>query len=164
MMKEAAPASDAPLTIIVPAYNEAATIGQVLDRLFSTDLPAGHEIIVVDDGSTDATGDILRRINDPRCRILRHAANRGKGAAVITALREARGRYILIQDADLEYDPRDIPALLVPALRGQAPIVYGSRILKKDNPICSLRHYRSEERRVGKECRRLCRSRWSPYH
>ena len=128
------------LTIIIPVYNEAATILPLLRRLLSVGLPAGREIVVVDDGSTDGTREALASFSHPDVRALRHPGNRGKGAAVRTGLAAARGDHVLIQDADLEYDPEDIPELLAPALDGRAAVVYGSRILG-DNPPSYRRFY-----------------------
>jgi len=121
------------LSILIPAYNEQATIHQVLARVRAAALEGfdEREIIVVDDCSTDRTPELLAEAQ-AACgdlQIFRHAQNKGKGAAVRTALEHATGDVILIQDADLEYDPRDYPALLQPILEGQAQAVYGSRFL-----------------------------------
>ncbi len=114
------------LSVLIPAYNEAATIGNVLDAVLAVDLPL--EVIAVDDGSSDATWEALHsRADGVRLRALRHDVNQGKGAAVRTALRAARGDYVIIQDADLEYDPADLPRLLAPVDRGRATVVYGTR-------------------------------------
>ncbi len=115
------------LTIIIPVYNEENTIGEILGRVLS--LPMEKEIIVVDDGSTDRTREILDRWEARKFSLLRHPSNRGKGAAIHTALREATGEVIIIQDADLEYDPADIERLMQPILQGNATVVYGSRVL-----------------------------------
>lgn len=115
------------LSIIVPAHNEEATITRVLERLADfTTLPA--EIIVVDDGSTDTTPELVR--NEGRGlvgKFLQHDARKGKGAAIRTGIEAASGNLILIQDADLEYDPKDIPLLLEPILARKADVVFGSR-------------------------------------
>lgn len=116
------------LSIIVPVYNEAGTVGRVLDRLLEIDLPISREVIVVDDGSTDATGSVLepyRRRGDVR--LVRAERNAGKGRAVRLGLREARGTILAIQDADLELDPSQLAALVQPILRGDVQVVYGSR-------------------------------------
>jgi len=115
------------LSILVPVYNEEKTTPDILHRLIQ--LPLEKEIIEVDEGSTDGTGAILDQW-DPGCFILlRHAENRGKGAAIHTGLSRASGEIIVIQDADLEYDPEELPALIRPILEGTANVVYGSRIL-----------------------------------
>lgn len=120
------------LSVIIPVYNERATVAQVLEQVRAVGL--AHEIIVVDDGSTDGTSDILASLADDHLRVIRHPHNRGKGAAVKTGLAHATGEVVLIQDADLEYDPADYPALLEPIASGRALVVYGSRLLKRDNP------------------------------
>jgi len=116
------------LSIIVPVYNERNTIQEILRRVRAVDVgEIVKEIIVVDDGSTDGTGNILKMEEDSTIRIMRHETNRGKGAAVRTALGQATGDFVIIQDADLEYDPDDYRALLAPALKKKAEVVYGSR-------------------------------------
>jgi glycosyltransferase involved in cell wall biosynthesis len=111
----------------VPAYNEAASIDDVLNRVYA--LPLRHEVIAVDDGSTDATPQILERWAAERGLVLlRHEANRGKGAAVRTAIGRATGDIVLIQDADMEYDPADVVDLVRPIVEGYADVVYGSRL------------------------------------
>jgi glycosyltransferase involved in cell wall biosynthesis len=117
------------LSVIVPVFNERNTVVEVLRRMRAVELPDGieREIIVVDDGSADGTRDVLRQLGDSTVRIILHKENRGKGAAVRTGIEAASGDYILIQDADLEYDPEDWPKLIAPVLRGKARVVYGSR-------------------------------------
>jgi len=117
------------LSVIIPIFNEYATIGDVMHRLLAVSCP--KQLVLVDDGSTDGTWGLLQKWGDhPDVVLLRHPHNRGKGAAIRTGLAHARGRFTLIQDADLEYDPRDYPRLLEPLLQGQADIVYGSRYLR----------------------------------
>jgi glycosyltransferase involved in cell wall biosynthesis len=116
------------ITILIPVYNEFDTIREILKRVQATNL-AG-EILIVDDGSTDGTRDILSDLDGKdNIRVVLHDKNQGKGAAVRTGLVHAQGDVILIQDADLEYDPRDYPALLKPLREGVADVVYGSRFL-----------------------------------
>lgn len=118
------------LTVLVPVYNERPTIERVLQRLLEAPY-ADKEIIVVDDGSDDGTAEVLQRWTDhPQILVLRHPRNRGKGAAVRTGLEHATGRFTLIQDADLEYDPADWLRLIEPLRRGEATVVYGSRYLR----------------------------------
>lgn len=116
------------LSIVIPVYNESATIQRLLARVRS--LPLNKEILVVDDGSQDGTREILASYECfPDMRILLHSHNQGKGAAVRTGLLAAQGDFVVVQDADLEYDPRDIPALLQPILQDDVDVVYGSRFL-----------------------------------
>jgi glycosyltransferase involved in cell wall biosynthesis len=117
------------LSVIVPVFNERTTLVEVIRRMRTVELPDGieREIIVVDDGSKDGTRDVLRQLGDSTVRVLLHDANRGKGAAVRTGLQVASGDYVLIQDADLEYDPEDGPKMIAPVQRGRARVVYGSR-------------------------------------
>ena len=112
----------------MPVFNEAATIEHALDVTLAAELPAPFELIIVDDGSTDGTRQILDDADLPdRVTYIRHATNRGKGAAVLTALAAARGEYSAILDADLEYDPADLSQLLRPLLAGRANVVLGVR-------------------------------------
>jgi len=117
------------LSIIVPVFNERNTLVEILRRMRNVELPDNveREIIVVDDGSDDGTRDVLRQLGDSTVRVIMHEKNRGKGAAVRTGFELATGDYVLVQDADLEYDPDDWPKLLKPVLRGKARVVYGSR-------------------------------------
>lgn len=118
------------LSILIPCYNEKATIEEIVRRVLAAPLDLPQEIILVDDGSIDGTREILQRFNPTEgLKIILHERNLGKGAAIRSALRDARGDILLIQDADLEYDPRDYPALLAPILEGRAKVVYGSRFL-----------------------------------
>lgn len=116
------------LSVIIPVYNEVDNIAEILRRVRAT--RSATEIVVVDDGSQDGSRELLARMKrGGRLRVLLHPANRGKGAAVRTGIEAARGDVILIQDADLEYHPRDYPALLQPIRDGVADVVYGSRFL-----------------------------------
>ncbi len=118
------------LSVIVPVYNENKTIRRILSVIRS--VPVDKEILVVDDGSTDGTRETLKAGPAyPDVRVIYHEKNQGKGAAVRTGIREARGDAILIQDADLEYDPMDYPALLDSLTKSGANVVYGSRFLGK---------------------------------
>jgi glycosyltransferase involved in cell wall biosynthesis len=115
------------VAFIVPAYNEAATIGDVLDRIEELDFD--RQVIVVDDGSVDGTGDIVERWSDGRDGVLLiRQANRGKGAAIRAAIPHLDADIAVIQDADMEYDPVDVPALVEPIERGAADVVFGSRL------------------------------------
>ena len=115
------------VSFLVPAYNEAATIVKLLDAVSALDLD--KQIVVVDDGSTDGTGELVERWKEGRDGVvLVRQANRGKGAAVRAAIPHADGDISVIQDADLEYDPTDVPALIEPIERGVADVVYGSRL------------------------------------
>ncbi len=119
------------LSIIIPAYNEAVTIGAILEKVLAVPLPGGlaREIIVVNDGSTDGTADALNSwINRPQVKII-HQKNQGKAGAIRAGMKQASGDILLIQDADLEYDPAQYPGLLQPILEGWAQVVYGSRFL-----------------------------------
>jgi glycosyltransferase involved in cell wall biosynthesis len=115
------------LSVIIPVYNEAGTILEVVKRVQET--PYDKEIIVVDDCSTDGTVEILKRIEGDGMIVLFHKFNQGKGASVRTAMTRVTGDYVIIQDADLEYNPSEYPRLLAPLLEGKADVVYGSRFL-----------------------------------
>lgn len=135
------------LSVIVPAYNERSTVEQLLGRIAAAPLPAGmeREIVVVDDGSSDGTRELLAELaerGEPTpFRLLVHERNRGKGAAVRTGLAAGSGDVLLIQDADLEYDPREYPTLLQPILDGEADVVFGSRFLGGPHRVLFFWHY-----------------------
>ena len=126
---DAAPQKLRKLSIVVPVFNERNTLVEILRRMRAVELPDGieREIIVVDDGSSDGTRDVLNQLGDSTVRVVMHDVNRGKGAALRTGFAHATGEYVLVQDADLEYDPEDWPRMLNPVLRGKARVVYGSR-------------------------------------
>ena len=116
------------LSVIIPCYNEITTIEEIVAAVKAVDIV--YEIIIVDDGSTDGTRDILPRFDgDPMVHVIYHDHNQGKGAAVRTGFKAAKGEVMLIQDADLEYDPREYPSLLKPLEEGKVKVVYGSRFL-----------------------------------
>ncbi len=116
------------LSIIMPAYNEVATVERALERLLAVPFALQREVVLVDDGSTDGTGALLETLSARHgLRLLRHPHNRGKGAALAWGISCATGDIIAIQDADLEYDPADLPTLIAPLLREEADAVYGSR-------------------------------------
>ncbi|HMN62260.1 MAG TPA: glycosyltransferase family 2 protein [Anaerolinea sp.] len=116
------------LTVIIPVYNEAKTIAEIVRRVKAVGVAT--EILIVDDGSTDGTRDILKTFTgDPLIRVVLHERNQGKGAAVRTGILQATGDFCIVQDADLEYDPRDYPALIEPIEEGNADVVFGSRFL-----------------------------------
>jgi glycosyltransferase involved in cell wall biosynthesis len=115
------------LSVIVPVFNERTTVAEVMRQIRAVELPVDIEVIVVDDGSSDGTDKVLAALGDSTIRVIDHPYNRGKGAAIRTGLAAARGDLVLVQDADLEYDPLDWSRLLEPILRGKAQVVYGSR-------------------------------------
>jgi glycosyltransferase involved in cell wall biosynthesis len=116
------------LSILMPVYNERERVERAIDEVLEIELPVDFELVVVDDGSTDGTREILREGSwDGRVRLFEHPENRGKGAAVQTALAEAQGEYAAIFDADLEYDPRDLALLMPPLIDGRANACFGVR-------------------------------------
>lgn len=130
------------LTVIVPVYNEAQHLAEVLKFLFETPCPLEREWIIVDDCSSDQSRGILRQMQTEHPFVLiEHPENLGKGYAIRSAIQRASGHFIQIQDADFEYDPRDIPQLLEPLLRGEADIVYGSRFKKNVPQVHRTYHY-----------------------
>lgn len=132
------------LSVIIPVYNEKPTVEEILHRVAA--VPISKEIIVVDDGSTDGTREILRGIAQNsqgygKLKVFFHETNRGKGAAVRTGITRAEGEVVIIQDADLEYDPREFPQLLAPILDGRADVVFGSRFLGGPHRVLYFWHY-----------------------
>ena len=125
------------VSIIIPCYNEEESIERVLKQVLAVKLPIEKEVIVVDDGSTDKSAELTQKFNDVT--LVRHEINRGKGVAIRTGVEKANGDIAIIQDADLEYDPKDIPALIEPILTGDADVVLGSRF-KKDVKGMSFSH------------------------
>ena len=116
------------LSILMPVYNEEVHVANALKQTLAVDYPCDVEVIVVNDGSRDGTAEVLERVDDSRVRVVTHQRNQGKGAAIRTAATHAEGDYLVILDADLEYDPQDIPKLLGPVLDGRARVVYGNRV------------------------------------
>lgn len=132
------------LSVIMPVYNEASTLGEIVGRVMKSSVPIERELIIVDDASTDATSEVLKKISleyDGEIRVLSHETNRGKGAAIRTGIAHARGEVILIQDADLEYDPRDYQLLLEPILEEQADAVFGNRFHGGPHRVLYFWHY-----------------------
>jgi dolichol-phosphate mannosyltransferase len=122
------------LSVLIPVYQERATLETLLGRVLA--VPLDMEVVVVDDGSRDGTREVLQELAGRLpIRALYHPRNRGKGAAIRTALAEARGRIVIIQDADLEYDPAEYPKLIEPILKGETNVVYGSRYLAHNNVL-----------------------------
>jgi glycosyltransferase involved in cell wall biosynthesis len=115
------------LSILMPVFNEAETVEVVVKRVLDVPYPCDVELVIVDDGSSDGTAALLAGIDDPRVSVHTHPVNRGKGAAIRTAAAEATGTHVVMCDADLEYSPEDLPALLRPVLEGEAEVVYGNR-------------------------------------
>jgi glycosyltransferase involved in cell wall biosynthesis len=115
------------LSVVVPCYNERPTINQLLKRVL--DSPWTDEVIVVDDGSTDGTRDLLATVSDERVKVVLQPENQGKGAALRRGFEVATAEFVVVQDADLEYDPSDYPALLEPLVDGRADVVFGSRFM-----------------------------------
>jgi glycosyltransferase involved in cell wall biosynthesis len=115
------------LTVVMPCFNEAATISTIVEAVLAS--PLVGELVIVDDGSTDGTRALLGELDDSRIRVILHAHNQGKGAALRTAYAAATMPFVIVQDADLEYDPAEYPVVLGPLLDGKADVVYGSRFM-----------------------------------
>lgn len=116
------------LSVVIPVYNEKKTIKKILDRVLVEKTP--KEVIIIDDGSTDGTKEVIEKINDKRIIKIYHEKNKGKGAAVIVGIKAASGDVLIIQDADLEYNPKYYQLLLRPILDGKTKVVYGSRLME----------------------------------
>jgi len=126
------------LSIIIPAYNEARTIGQLVEKIVGVRFPVDYEIILVDDHSQDRTHEIIRLLSEKdiagRIRVFRNDQNRGKGYSILRGLEHAEGDIVVVQDADFEYDPSELPRLLEPILKNETDVIYGSRFLGKGFP------------------------------
>lgn len=129
----------AKISVVIPVYNEVHTIGKVIDRVLNCGFDV--EIIAVDDGSTDGTREFLQRLEHPRVRAFFHAQNKGKGAALRLGFATASHPYVFVQDADLEYDPRDYHKVIEPLLDDRADMVYGSRFLGGPHRVLFFWHY-----------------------
>jgi glycosyltransferase involved in cell wall biosynthesis len=129
------------LSIVIPVYNEKNTIEKIISQVQSVNLDLDKEILLVDDGSTDGTQEILRKLEGDEVRIFIHDLNQGKGKALQTGFSKASGDFVIIQDADLEYDPKEYPQLLAPLLDGRADAVYGSRFLGGPHRVLFFWHY-----------------------
>ena len=137
--KDASPRTDYRLSVVIPVFNELKTIGRILTRVAA--LPLNLELVIVDDFSTDGTREVLSKLEGlPEVQVILKDANAGKGAALRTAFAAAKGDFIVVQDADLEYDPCDIPQLIQPLLKGDADIVYGSRFIGEEQQDDSWVH------------------------
>ena len=128
------------LSIIIPVYNEENTILEILKRVEAIELSLEKEIIIIDDGSTDGTKDLLKNLDQNKYKVIFQDKNQGKGAALRTGFKQATSDFMIIQDADLEYNPQEFPKLLKPIIQNKADVVYGSRNLK-DNPRFKKSYY-----------------------
>jgi glycosyltransferase involved in cell wall biosynthesis len=127
------------LSILMPVYNEYATLASAVKEVLGVDYPCAFELVIVDDGSTDGTRELYPSLaDDPRVVVRMHEKNQGKGGAIRTAAAEATGDYVIICDADLEYSPAQIPSLLAPVLAGDASVVYGTRTFGSHNAYSYL--------------------------
>lgn len=128
------------LSVVMPTYNERDTIAEIVSRVLAR--PEVGELVIVEDGGTDGTWEVLQGLehSDPRIRLLRQPKNQGKGAALIRGFSEASCCFVIVQDADFEYDPADYPAVLSPLLSGKADVVYGSRFMSTPGQVRYFRH------------------------
>jgi len=136
------------LSIIIPVYNERATIEDVIRSVTSVPVPLKREIVVVDDFSTDGTRELLSQVSVPAgnsLRLVMHDQNRGKGAAIRSGLEQVTGDIVLVQDADLEYDPHDYPKLLEPILEGRADVVFGDRFHGGPHRVLYFWHFQANQ-------------------
>jgi glycosyltransferase involved in cell wall biosynthesis len=138
------------LSVIIPVFNERATVAEILRRVLAVDIPLEKELVVVDDASRDGTRELLqeleieiRQSHRARVQLVFHGKNQGKGAAIRTGLHHSTGELVLIQDADLEYDPRDYGALLEPILDGRADVVFGTRFHGGTHRVLYFWHYQA---------------------
>ncbi len=129
------------LSVIIPVYNEKNTVSKIIQQVLDVELEMEKEIILIDDGSTDGTREILENLEYQNVKVKLHEKNQGKGAALRTGFSLATGDFVIIQDADLEYDPREYPILLAPLLDGRADAVYGSRFLGGPHRVLFFWHY-----------------------
>ncbi|MCJ7581886.1 MAG: glycosyltransferase family 2 protein, partial [Candidatus Aminicenantes bacterium] len=129
------------LSVIIPVYNEKNTVKKIIQQVQNVELEMEKEIILIDDGSTDGTREILKNLEISNVIVKLHEKNQGKGAALRTGFSLATGDFVIIQDADLEYDPREYPKLLTPLLDGRADAVYGSRFLGGPHRVHFFWHY-----------------------
>ncbi len=130
------------LSVVIPVYNEVEFVETLVQKVLAAVPEIEKEILLVDDGSTDGTRDLLKKMEDlPRIRVKLHEKNQGKGAALRTGFDMAKGEIVVIQDADLEYDPQDYPRLLAPILEGKADVVYGSRFSGETHRVLFFWHY-----------------------
>ncbi len=127
------------ISVVIPVYNEEETVLEVIERVRSTELVS--EIVVVDDGSSDGTWNVLQGLNHPDVRIFRHEKNSGKGSALKTGFAHVTGDIVIIQDADLEYDPGEYPVLINPIVQGRADVVYGTRFAGGTHRVLFFWHY-----------------------
>ena len=131
---------DLVLSVVIPVYNERSTLGEILRRVRAVPIP--KQIILVDDGSTDGTQELLRQLadEDPSLAVFFHGSNRGKGAAQRTGFQQAKGQIVIVQDADLEYDPAQYLRLIQPIVEGRSDVVYGSRFIGESHRVLFLWH------------------------
>jgi glycosyltransferase involved in cell wall biosynthesis len=127
------------LSVVIPVFNEERTLEEIVRRVQAVDVD--KEIVLVDDGSRDRSREILRALAGPRVRVFLHEHNRGKAGALATGFKEARGRIVIIQDADLEYDPAEFPQLVQPIVDGRADVVFGSRFQGPQHRVHLVLHY-----------------------
>jgi glycosyltransferase involved in cell wall biosynthesis len=135
--------ADLTLSVVIPVYNEVHTIAEIVGRVLRASAHLSREVIVVNDASTDGTDQVLEKLarEHGELRVLAHPVNQGKGAAIRTGIAQATGDIVLIQDADLEYDPRDYPLLLEPILENQADVVFGNRFHGGPHRVLYFWHY-----------------------